>query len=99
MTFTGDGRLGIRGDLSFASVPDLWQQSKRLFTIIDQDHLELDLTEIRKVDSAGLALLVAWARWAHIQTKSLRFHNIPAQLQTLARANNLNTLLDRSPEV
>ena len=95
----GGGRLGIRGDLSFASVPYLWQQSKRLFTNIDQDHLDLDLKEIHKVDSAGLALLVAWARWANSQTKSLRFHNIPAQLQTLARANNLNTLIDTSPEV
>jgi phospholipid transport system transporter-binding protein len=94
----GDGRLGIRGELTFASVPDLWQQSKRLFTTLDQGDLELDLKEVYKVDSAGLALLVAWTRWAHSQTKSLHFQNIPPQLQALARANNLNALLDPAPD-
>jgi phospholipid transport system transporter-binding protein len=98
LTSAGGGRLGIRGALTFASVPDLWQQSKRLFTTIDQAHLELDLKEVCKVDSAGLALLVAWARWAHSQTKSLHFHNIPPQLQALARANNLNALLGLGPD-
>jgi phospholipid transport system transporter-binding protein len=94
LTSVSGGRLGIRGELSFASVPGLWQQSKRLFTTIEHGHLDLDLKEVCKVDSAGLALLVAWTRWAHSQTKALRFHNIPPQLQALAQANNLNALLD-----
>jgi phospholipid transport system transporter-binding protein len=98
LTTAGGSGLGVRGELTFASVPDLWQQSKRLFTTIKQDHLELDLKEVCKVDSAGLALLVAWTRWAHSQTKSLHFQNIPPQLQALARANNLNALLDLGPD-
>jgi len=52
----------------------------------------MDLTAVDRVDSAGLALLVAWVRLAKKRQISIRFHNAPRQLLALASANRLEQL-------
>ena len=89
----GYGKLAVSGEMSFGSVPNLWQLSEKVLRNVIEDNLELDLAEVTKIDSAGLALLVAWQRWAHSQRKSLRFSHISPQLVALAKANNLNSVL------
>jgi phospholipid transport system transporter-binding protein len=79
--------------MSFASVPDLWEQSRRKFPVIEGDHLEIDLNSVSRTDSAGLALLVAWTRWAKSQSKSLRFIHVTPRIKALSVANQLDRLL------
>ena len=89
-----NGQFKLNGEMSFASVPALWRQSQQLFAAVEAPTLEIDLTGINHVDSAGLALVVAWIRWSHRHAKELRFTHIPAKLVALAKANNLSVLLD-----
>lgn len=88
----GQGRYRVRGDLSFDTVPDLWEQSKRVFAGAADNGLLIDLGGVRYFDSAGLALLVAWKRVAQSRTQSFTLTQVPSKLIELAKANNLLAL-------
>lgn len=88
----GQGRYRVSGDMSFNTVPDLWEQSKRAFADTGENNLLVDLSAVRHFDSAGLALLVAWKRGAKHRTQSLTLTQVPSKLIDLAKANNLVTL-------
>lgn len=85
----GEGRFRVSGEMSFTHVPRLWERSRRTLMVVKTNSLEIDLAGIDAFDSAGLALLVAWMRWAHHRSKVLRFVHMPAKLGELARANRL----------
>jgi phospholipid transport system transporter-binding protein len=88
----GNGHFAINGELSFATVPALWEESKRSFAN-SPDAIAIDFAAAGHTDSAGLALLVAWTRWAHEAAKSIRFTNAPKQITALAEANKLTHVL------
>jgi len=87
----GAGRLTIQGDLSFASVPAIWTQWQNLDG--GRTGLDIDLSAVRRSDSAGLALLVACLRQTKQTGKSIWFFNIPTQMQAMARVSGLDQLL------
>lgn len=88
----GEGSFAVEGELSFATVPALWEQSRRPFATA-ADKVDIDLAAAGRADSAGLALLVAWTRWARGNDKSIRFRNTPVQIVRLAEVNKLTELL------
>lgn len=86
-----DGRLAISGDLSFDSVAHLWRKIHDWFR--DREVLDIDLSGVRRSDSAGVALLVSCLRQAQQSGKTVRFFNIPAQMLALARVSSLDQVL------
>jgi phospholipid transport system transporter-binding protein len=81
----------VTGALTFETVPQLFQSSSSWFT--GEGDLILDLTQVERTDSAGLALLIEWLRRAQAANRTLRFINIPAPVQTLIRINGLQDAL------
>jgi phospholipid transport system transporter-binding protein len=81
----------VTGALTFDTVPDLYQSSSGWFE--GEGDLILDLAQVERTDSAGLALLIEWLRHAQAAKRKLRFANIPAQVQTLIRINGLEDAL------
>lgn len=53
----------------------------------------LDLSELVDVDSATLAVLIAWAARAHERGAKLRYLNPPQSLRNLARLSDVDGLL------
>jgi phospholipid transport system transporter-binding protein len=53
----------------------------------------IDLNGVTAGDSAGLALLLEWLSVARAAKRSLRYENMPAQLQQLARLSEVEELL------
>lgn len=86
-----NGRLEIHGELSFNSVPLIWKQCCERLS--EHNELDIDLSQVERSDSAGLALLVECLRQAHRSGKTLRFFNIPAQLLAIARVSSLDKVL------
>ena len=86
-----DGRLEVRGDLSFDSVPGLWRDCRE--TCAAGGNIDIDLGQVQRSDSAGLALLVEWLREAQRSGARLRFFNIPPQMLEMARASGLDQIL------
>jgi len=86
-----EGRLEIHGELSFASVPALWRECRAQCAA--GNAIDIDLGQVQRSDSAGLALLVEWLRETQRSGASLRFFNIPAQMLEIARASGLEQIL------
>ncbi len=91
ISIKSDGRLAISGELTFDSVPALWERCHSRFS--EHAELEIDLSDIQRADSAGLALLVECVRLAHQTGKNIRFFNIPTQLLAIARVSSLDQVL------
>lgn len=95
-TARGDGAFEITGLLTFATVPELLQQS-RAWLADDHRELAIDLGGVTRADSAGLALMIEWLRLARSRNRRLRFIHIPEQLQNLIRVSGLDGVFDAAP--
>ena len=87
-----DGTHEIRGPLTFATVPYLFGQSAAWRKAHDSATVTIDLSQVSKADSAGLALMVEWQRLARDGQQPLRFVHIPEQLRRLIRVSGLEKL-------
>ncbi len=88
------GRQALHGELSVESARELWERGR---TLLLQGELTLDLEGLSRVDSAGLAALVALTREARTRGTPLGFVNIPAQLRNLAAVSGVEALLPLEP--
>ena len=85
------GEFAVSGELVFKEVVDLLNDSIRFFD--GKSNLLISLQGVDKTDSAGLALLVEWARMANKKNQSIYFSDIPKQLLDIARVSGLDNLL------
>lgn len=87
-----DGTFELKGPLTFATVPQLiahgaaWREARAA------EDITIDMGQISKADSAGLALMVEWLRLGRETGSALRFVNIPEQLRRLIRVSGLENL-------
>ena len=54
----GEGKFALHGELTFVTANDALEASRDLFA--DHARIELDMTDVKDGDSAGLALLLEW---------------------------------------
>ncbi|MEN8170270.1 MAG: STAS domain-containing protein [Pseudomonadota bacterium] len=87
------GNFQISGELSFKTVNAVLAESKVSIFAEAATQLDLDLGNVARADSAGLALLIQWMRMAREHDTNIRFHHLPKQLLAIARAGELDTLL------
>ncbi len=85
------GRARVIGSLHFSTVSALLTAG--VAAIEDGRAAVVDLSGVTASDSAGLALLVEWLSVAKSAGRTLRFENIPSQLQQLARLSEVEELL------
>ena len=90
----GDGGFRLKGELDFTTVPAVWRASLQVFA--PEQDIRIDLKNIKRSDSAGLALLIEWQREAKKAGKSLSYLNMPAQMLAIARASSLDQILPLS---
>jgi len=88
---TGKGRFRVSGALTFATARETLYTAERQFD--SSERMEVDLSGVTNVDSAGLALLVEWYRRAARAKCEIRFVAVPAQLRALAKISELDRLL------
>jgi len=88
----GKGTFRVSSDLTVETVPELWAQSKNLFPPIESSSISIDVSNVIQVDSGGLALLVAWARWANFRDKNFALQGESEQLAILIENNQLEKL-------
>ena len=81
----------VAGELTFDTVPALYQDSLSWFA--GTSELTIDLAQVARADSAGLALLLEWLRGGERAGCRVHLVNIPQQVQTLIRINGLNGAL------
>ena len=85
------GRWRLQGELSYETVPSLAERVDEVFA--DRDQVQIDLGEVRRADSAGVALLVEWMMEANRRKVPIRYLNIPSQMLAIARVSSLDHIL------
>ena len=72
-----------------------------LMDVVRDEHgaVLLDLGEIRRVDSVGLALLIESMRLARRRALQLRFRRLPAQFEALVAVSGVEAMLPRTDRV
>ncbi len=87
------GRMMVSGPVNLGNVAGLLEEGRR--------HLEegvkmVDLGEVTELDSALLALLLAWLRDAKSREQNIAFANLPESAQTIARLYGVHSQLPLS---
>ena len=80
------------GDLTFATVRGLSQQGEAVLAG-GKPPRRIDLEDVRRVDSSGLALLLEWQSRARAAGRSIAIVNVPNDLARLARLCEAEGLL------
>lgn len=87
----GDGRFAITGDLTFATIGR--QAAKSLAFLRVTQQVTVDLAQVNNADSAGLALMIEWLKFARSHQTQLLFLHIPKTLLNLASLGGLDATL------
>jgi phospholipid transport system transporter-binding protein len=82
-----DGTAEVSGELTFATVPAYLQRNGAL--LASSGELVVDLQGVTRADSAGVALLVEWLRLARAAGRTVRYVNMPPQVDALVRVSGL----------
>ncbi|MBI5625765.1 MAG: STAS domain-containing protein [Nitrosomonadales bacterium] len=85
-----DGRLVVRGRLTIATVPALFEIGLQHLTSED---LLVDFSQVEAVDSAAVSMLLGWTRVAQRSQRTLRVTGLPDDLLSLARLYGVDDLL------
>jgi phospholipid transport system transporter-binding protein len=92
LTLLAEGAsIRLQGEMTFATVGAALRGSTALFAAAGGD-LQLNLAGIRRVDSAGLSLLLEWQRQMQQQQRQIHLSNVPHALQRLAMIGGVATL-------
>ena len=87
----GSGRFRISGVLDASTAREVLEQSESRFA--QSKEIDVDLGGVGESDSAGLALLIEWLRTARQGGRAIRFANVPAGIEALARISEVEDLI------
>jgi phospholipid transport system transporter-binding protein len=83
--------LVVTGELNFRTAVTLWQDSLPL--IKQHPDLHFDFSAVQSSNSAGLALILEWIKYAKLTQKSIQFSHIPPQLHSIIAVASLGKIL------
>jgi len=87
----GKGRFRLSGTVGFGTAMPLLEKSRELFG--DVPDIAVDFADVERFNSAGVALLIEWLRWARRGKRGLVFEHLPAEALAMARICEVEPLL------
>jgi phospholipid transport system transporter-binding protein len=93
VTVAAAGRISVRSALTFETARRVCEAGVECFVRDGSPALIVDCSGVPNADSAGLAVLIEWRRWAHQQGRHLTFANLPAQISALAELSEVSEVL------
>jgi phospholipid transport system transporter-binding protein len=85
---SAENHYQLSGDLSFNTINSA--TVKTLKAPVNNSPFTIDLHALQKIDSAGVALLIEWIKFAHAHQQVLFFDVIPSQLAALIKLSYLS---------
>ena len=83
-------RLVVSGAVTLGNAAALLEEGRRHLA---EGVQTIDLAEVNEMDSALLAVLLAWLRDARSREKKISFVNLPESLRTIAQLYGVDRLL------
>ncbi|GAA0401300.1 hypothetical protein GCM10009133_07660 [Cocleimonas flava] len=93
---SSDNGFKITGALVYSSASSLLEKSMRLMKSQFKNEatsFNFDCSEVTRIDSAGIALLVEWKRTCDQNNKQFSLTNLPDQAKSLVETYRLEKLL------
>jgi phospholipid transport system transporter-binding protein len=87
-------KITVSGPVTLANAARLLDEGRQH---IAEGARTVDFSEVTEMDSALLALALAWLREARAAKRELAFANLPESLQTISRLYGVDTLLPVKP--
>lgn len=87
----GGGRFAVSGALTLATAAQALVAGERAFA--DAASIEVDLSGVVAADSAGLAVLLEWVRYARQRGRQLRLVSLPPMLTAIAGISEVGDVL------
>ena len=81
----------VSGDLHFSNVMAIYKKSSK--NLSKNPVLEFDFSNVRSSDSAGIALIIEWIKFAKLTNKEIYFHSLSSDILQLARAAGLEKFI------
>ncbi|MES9853716.1 MAG: STAS domain-containing protein [Candidatus Thiodiazotropha sp. L084R] len=88
----GGSQFQVHGTMTFEHANTLLQQSEKMFAALSE--IEIDLSQVEKADSAGLALMLEWMAWAAERGAQISFAGVPEAVLSVAHLCQIDSLLD-----
>ncbi len=87
-----DAELAISGDMVFATANELRSEGQKLLSGMHNE-ITVDLSQVSRVGSVGLSVLMCWLRMAQVLGKSMRFVNAPDGMMDVSRVSSLEQVI------
>lgn len=85
--------LHINGDLVYATVSDLVNSSNAMLQQFEGTTINIDCSNLSRLDSAGIALLLEWKRWSLKNNKTFRMVGVKEKATSLISTYKLADIL------
>ncbi|HLF67552.1 MAG TPA: STAS domain-containing protein [Gammaproteobacteria bacterium] len=83
----------LKGPLNVDTIRRIWRKGHEGMKQTPGAEIVLDLSQISDPDSASVALLVDWLRYAKRHQKTIRLNHVPKKMQDIIRLSNLQDIL------
>ena len=87
-----DSQLAISGDMLFASATRLRAEGEKLLPGMTEN-ITVDLSQVGRVGSVGISVLLCWLRMAQVLGKKLKFVNAPDDMLDVSRVSSLDSVI------
>lgn len=81
----------VSGELDCANVMSVYKKS--LPQLENCRALEFDFSQLKSSNSAGLALIIEWIKFARQRNKSIQFNHLSTDLMSIAKAAGIDRLI------
>ncbi|HTV79843.1 MAG TPA: STAS domain-containing protein [Steroidobacteraceae bacterium] len=93
VTIAAPGRIVVGSPLTFAWARRVSAAGIKCFDRDGSASLLVDCAAAAAADSAGLAVLIEWRRWAAQHGRRLDFANLPVQISAIAQLSEVGPVL------
>jgi len=93
VTIGAPGRILVSSPLTFQTARRACEAGIECFTRDGSSQLVVDCAGAAPADSAGLAVLIEWRRWALQHGRHLTFANLPVQISAIAHLSEVTAVL------
>jgi phospholipid transport system transporter-binding protein len=90
---TAPGKIAVNSAMTFQTARRLCAAGVQCFVRDGSPVMVVDCAGVTQTDSAGLAVLIEWRRWAHQRGRHLKFVNLPEQISAIAHLSEVSEVL------
>ena len=91
-----DKGVDLKGSLTFSTVPSILSEGCNFLENHQTDSISINLADVKRIDSAGITLLLEWKRLCDKNNKTYQIVGAQKQAISLITTNKMQGILNLS---